>query len=53
MFDAHFKILNRRVGPGEPCLIIGEAGVNHFGDVEKGKDLVDMVTESGADVFKT
>ena len=53
MFDAHFKILNRRVGPGEPCLIIGEAGVNHFGDLEKGKDLVDMVTESGADVFKT
>jgi len=46
-------ILDRRIGAGEPCLIIAEAGLSHFGDIEKGKELVDMAVESGADVFKT
>lgn len=52
-FNSHFLIGPRRVGPGEPVLIIAEAGVNHFGDHGKALALVDLAAESGADVFKT
>lgn len=52
-FNTHFFIGNRRVGPGEPVLIIAEAGVNHFGDKKKALKLVDLATDSGADIFKT
>lgn len=52
-FNTHFFIGQRRVGPGEPVLIIAEAGVNHFGDPDKAMALVDLAADSGADVFKT
>ena len=29
-----FKIKNRLIGPGQPCFIIAEAGVNHNGSIE-------------------
>jgi len=40
------------VGEGEPCFIIAEAGVNHNGDVELGKKLIDAAKSSGADAVK-
>jgi N,N'-diacetyllegionaminate synthase len=52
-FHSGFSIGSRRVGPGEPVLIIAEAGVSHFGDPAKALDLVDMAATAGADVFKT
>ena len=52
-FPSHIEIGGRRVGSGEPCLIIAEAGVNHFGDPDKGLKLVDLASDAGADVFKT
>ena len=52
-FKSHITIRDRKVGPGEPVLIIAEAGVNHFGDLDKALKLVDLAFESGADVFKT
>jgi len=42
----------REVGPGQPCLIIAEAGINHNGDVALARDLVDAAAEAGADVIK-
>ena len=45
--------MKKKIGSSNPCLIIAEAGVAHFGDIEMAKDLVDMSHESGADVFKT
>lgn len=51
-FPRHFYIGNRRVGPGEPTLIIAEAGVNHFGEISKAYDLVSLAAKSGADVLK-
>lgn len=35
-----------------PCEIIAEAGVNHNGDIELAKDLIDVAVEAGADIIK-
>lgn len=48
-----FTIGGRRVGTEAPCLFIAEAGVNHFGDMGLARELVDLATDAGADVFKT
>ena len=37
---------------GEPCFIIAEAGVNHNGDVTKGKQLIGAAAAAGADAVK-
>jgi N,N'-diacetyllegionaminate synthase len=52
-FPPRFEIAGRLVGAGAPVLIIAEAGVSHFGDLEKALALVDMAAAAGADVFKT
>jgi N,N'-diacetyllegionaminate synthase len=46
------KIDDRLVGEAEPCFIIAEAGVNHNGDVNLAKRLVDVAKEAGADAVK-
>jgi N,N'-diacetyllegionaminate synthase len=43
---------SRRVGPGEPCLVIAEGGVNHNGDPELARRLVDAAARAGADAVK-
>ena len=43
---------NRRIGPGQPCYIIAEAGVNHNGDFDKALRLVDIAANAGADAVK-
>ena len=48
-----FPVGRRNVGIGCPALIIAEAGVNHFGNLDKALALVDMAVDAGADVFKT
>ncbi|MBN1877191.1 MAG: N-acetylneuraminate synthase [Anaerolineae bacterium] len=42
----------REIGPGTPCFIIAEAGVNHNGDVELAKRLVDVAVIAKADAVK-
>jgi len=42
----------RVVGPSAPTFIIAEAGVNHDGNVELAKRLVDAAAEAGADAVK-
>ena len=46
------RIGDRLVGPGQPCLVIAEAGVNHNGSVAMAKQLVDAAVDAGADVIK-
>jgi N-acetylneuraminate synthase/N,N'-diacetyllegionaminate synthase len=46
------KIGNKLIGDGEPCFIIAEAGVNHNGDVNLAKKLVDAAKDVGADAVK-
>ena len=42
----------RQIGPGQPCFVIAEAGVNHNGDILLAKKLIDVAAEAGADAVK-
>jgi len=46
------RIGNRRVGDGEPCLVIAEAGSNHNGLRQQAARLVDVAASAGADALK-
>jgi N-acetylneuraminate synthase len=46
------QIGSRRIGPGEPCYVIAEVGINHNGDIAIAKRLVDAAVEAGADAVK-
>ena len=46
------EIGGRKVGPGHPCFVIAEAGVNHNGDLEVARDLVRIAARAGADAIK-
>ena len=45
-------IAGRKVGPGQPCFIVAEAGVNHNGSLEMARQLVDVAARAGADAVK-
>ena len=49
---SRIHIADRVVGPGHACFVIAEAGVNHGGNVETAKRLVEVATEAGADAIK-
>jgi N-acetylneuraminate synthase len=46
------KIGNRWVGPGEPCFIVAEIGINHNGDLETARRLIAAAHEAGCDAVK-
>lgn len=46
------NIAGRMVGPGHPCFIVAEAGVNHNGDLDMALRLVDIAVQAGADAVK-
>jgi N-acetylneuraminate synthase len=49
---AEVKIGNKWIGDNKPCFIIAEAGVNHNGDVNLAKKLIDAAKRAGADAVK-
>ncbi len=42
----------REIGPGRRCFVIAEAGVNHNGELELARKLVDAAADVGADAVK-
>ncbi|GIM45489.1 N-acetylneuraminate synthase [Collibacillus ludicampi] len=46
------RIGNKTIGEGQPVFIIAEAGVNHQGDLNIARRLVDIAVEAGADAVK-
>lgn len=42
----------RRIGPGEPCFVIAEAGSNHDGKLKQALELIDAAADAGADAVK-
>src|SRR5881394_4195527 len=49
---SHITIGERTIGPGQPCFVVAEAGINHNGDVRIASDLVHAAAEAGADAIK-
>jgi len=48
----YVQLGSRRVGPGEPCLIVAEIGTNHNGDVASALRMIQAAKDAGADVVK-
>jgi len=46
------SIGNRDIGGGQPCFIIAEAGVNHNGDPNLAKKMIEVAAQAGADAIK-
>ena len=46
------QIGTRKVGYGQPCFVIAEAGVNHNGKLDVAKQLVDVAVKAGCDAVK-
>jgi len=46
------KIGNRMVGDGHPSYIVAEIGVNHNGDLEIAKKMIDAAVHAGVDAVK-
>ena len=47
-----FQIDGKSLGAGHPCYIIAEIGINHNGDIELAKKLIETAVEIGADAVK-
>ncbi len=46
------KLGDRMVGDGQPAYIIAEIGINHNGDLEIAKQMIDAAVHAGADAVK-
>lgn len=51
-FDSEIKIGNKKISFDSPTFIIAEAGVNHNGDIDIAKKLIDGAVEAGVDAVK-
>lgn len=49
---ARVKIGNRWVGEGERCFTVAEIGINHNGDLELARRLIDAAASAGCDAVK-
>ncbi len=52
MTPTSITIAGRRIGPGSPCFVIAEAGINHNGDRRLALELVHAAADAGADAIK-
>lgn len=50
--DAPLRVGDSEIGADFPVFVIAEIGLNHNGDVDRGRELVDRAVEAGADGIK-
>lgn len=43
---------DRVVGTGNPCMVVAEIGINHNGDLQTCKDLIELSAKAGCEVVK-
>lgn len=43
---------DRRIGPGDPVYVIAEIGINHNGDLDIARRLIDVAVAAGCDAVK-
>jgi N-acetylneuraminate synthase len=48
----NIKIGSHLVGDSEPCFIIAEIGINHNGNIEAAKKLIDASVDAGVQAVK-
>ncbi len=46
------KLGNKRIGDGHPAFVIAELGINHNGDLEIAKQMIDAAVHAGVDAVK-
>jgi N,N'-diacetyllegionaminate synthase len=46
------RVGNRILGPGAPCFLAAEIGINHNGDMKLACKMIDAATAAGADAVK-
>ncbi|MCK6640139.1 MAG: N-acetylneuraminate synthase [Bacteroidia bacterium] len=51
-FSRNITVSGRTISAGSPVFIIAEAGVNHGGNMDVARQLIDIAAESGADAVK-
>jgi N,N'-diacetyllegionaminate synthase len=49
---SEIQIAGHKIGPGHPCFVIAEAGVNHNGSMDLARKLIDTAAEAGAHAVK-
>ena len=42
----------RQVGHNHPCFVVAEIGINHNGDLDLAKRLIDAAVAAGCDMVK-
>ena len=52
MSKREIKIGNRFIGDGHPVFVIGEIGINHNGNIEIAKRIIDGAKHAGCDAVK-
>jgi N-acetylneuraminate synthase len=46
------KIGSEQIGDGQPCYIVAEIGINHNGDIEIAKQLIELADAAGCNAVK-
>ncbi len=49
---AEIRIGDKFVGDGHPCYVVAEVGINHNGDIDTAKQLIDVAVEAHCDAVK-
>ena len=52
MNDSTIRIAGHLIGPGQPCFVIAEVGINHNGDVDLALQHIDAAVDAGCQAVK-